>query len=137
MAWPSRRIPVPNPGATALLLFLLASLPHFPKVAAAGQIEIANASTSYRIELYANRSALWQITYSVPLLDSEDVALFAQYVQNFTASKQEFVDAFEQRMAQIVEQAADLTGREMYAVNFDSCAAIVNTPTVSRGTVTY
>jgi len=67
----------------------------------------------------------------------EDMALFGEYVKNFTSSKQAFLDSFEQQMAQVVGQAANLTGREMFATNFEAYAMIVSTPTVSRGTITY
>jgi len=121
--------------AIAWPIFLFVVLLSFSRVEATSWIGIA--STSYRIELYPNRSALWQITYSVPLLDMEDMALFGEYVKNFTSSKQAFLDSFEQQMAQVVGQAANLTGREMFATNFEAYAMIVSTPTVSRGTITY
>jgi len=131
----SRCILVSNLLAIAWPIFLFVVLLSFSRVEATSWIGIA--STSYRIELYPNRSALWQITYSVPLLDMEDMALFGEYVKNFTSSKQAFLDSFEQQMAQVVGQAANLTGRKMFATNFEACAMIVSTPTVSRGTITY
>ncbi|MGQ9515195.1 MAG: helix-turn-helix transcriptional regulator [Thermoproteota archaeon] len=107
------------------------------RAVATDQITISSASTSYRIELYPNCSALWQITYSIPLLDEKDVKLFEEYVQNFTSSKQSFIDSFKKQIIQVVGQASNLTGREMYAIDFDAYAMIVSTPTVSKGTITY
>lgn len=121
----------------ALLVLLFGALARFGQAYAIDRIEFPSFSTSYRIELLPNCSALWSIMYSVPLSGTDDEARFEAYIQNFTASKVEFLQSFEQDMVSVVEQASNMTDRTMSAQGFDVIAVIINTPTISRGTITY
>lgn len=120
------------------LFILLSGFPaYFGQVSAMNRIDFPGVSTSYRIELYPNCSAFWSITYCVPLSGTDDIAYFKAYIQNFTNSKMEFLQSFEQEMVVVVEQASNMTGRTMSAEGFDVTIAIIDTPTISRGTITY
>lgn len=119
------------------LTILLVTTLSFGKVVVKASIEFPSASTAYTVKACANCSAIWSITYSVPLLDSGDLVRFEAYIQNLTASRQEFLDLFEEKMTQVVEEASNMTGRSMSATDFDMSAAIVSTPATSQGTVTY
>lgn len=118
-----------------ILLFTVLLYPSRPTLA--DRTVLKNPSTLYSIELYANGSALWKVTYSVPLLGNEDIRIFEDYADNFTASKEDFLAPFEQQITGVVKQASDMTGRNMSATDFDASATITGTPTVSRGTITY
>lgn len=121
----------------ALMALLFGALARFGQAYALDRFVFPSFGTSYKIELFPNCSALWSITYSVPLSGTEDVAHFEAYIQNFTASKVEFLRSFEQDMVDVVGQAANMTDRTMSAQGFDVTAVIIDTPTISRGTITY
>lgn len=116
---------------------LFTSLLCFSQVTAVDLTEFTAASTTYRIETYPNCSALWSVTFSVPLSGEGDVERFTAYIQNFTASRLEFLDPFREQILQLVEQASNMAGRNMSATDFDVTAAIISTATISRGTITY
>jgi len=129
--------PCPSHRHLALLALLFGVIASFSQACAVDRIEFQSLGTSYRIELFPNCSALWSITYSVPLSGADDVARFEAYIGNFTESKAEFLGSFEQDMVSVVEQASNMTDRTMSAEGFDVTAVIINTPTISRGTITY
>jgi hypothetical protein len=120
---------------TCVIIFI--ALLYHGQVVVGTYVGILRSSTTYKIELYPNCSALWSITYCVPLLSAEDRGYFEAYIKNFTASQQDFLDSFEKQMAQMVEEASNLTGRNMSAQGFDVHVAIIDTPPASLGTVTY
>jgi len=122
---------------TANLVLLFTSVLCFNQVAAIDLTGFTTTSTTYKIDTFTNCSALWSVTFSVPLSGEGDVERFREYIQNFTASKPEFLEPFRVLILQLVEQASNMTGRNMSATYFDVTAAVISTATISRGTITY
>ena len=132
MAIPARAIAKLHLFKTVLYLAILPQLlvvraiPIFP-----------SGGTEYRIELRADGSAFWKITYSVHLATEEDRTEFRLYAENFTSMQEVYLSDFRDTMRSMVSEISDLTGRSMEVDLFNASIGELLTPAGYLGTLTY
>lgn len=96
-----------------------------------------SGSTEYRIELKADGSAYWRITYSIRLVTDEDRVEFQLYAKNFTLMREIYLSDFKETIVSMVSEISDLTGRSMDVDLFNATIGELLTPTGYLGTLTY
>jgi hypothetical protein len=89
------------------------------------------------IEVNSNGSATWIFTRRYSLITEDDVEIFQLYLSEFDAKKEEYLKIFSDNMRAMVDQASNVTGRNMTAKAFEIDAGILQTPTGSVGVIEY
>jgi DNA-binding MarR family transcriptional regulator len=116
-------------------LILLLSAFSFPSIALCqDQLE---ESTSTKIEVRADGSATWTIERRFLLKTEEDVSIFEQYITEFEAQKEAYLEEFSNKTRELVDRASVITGRSMRAENFQITIDVLQTATASYGVITY
>lgn len=85
-------------------------------------------NTVTRIELAADGSARWTVTIRTRLDTQADVEAYESFQARFRENTSRFLGPFETRIANVVESAADATGRPMTATAFTAETRIQEVP---------
>lgn len=93
-------------------------------------------TTTARITPYENGSAEWELTIRMELETETDVKEFTAFQDAFEQNRSQYVDEFRNRMTRVVDNAANVTGREMTTRKFTGDTGIQQTPP-RYGYVTY
>lgn len=94
-------------------------------------------STSTKIEVRIDGSAAWIIERRFLLKTEEDVSIFEQYISEFEAQKEVYLEEFSNKTRELVDRASVITGRSMTAENFQISISILETATGSYGVIIY
>ena len=94
-------------------------------------------STSTKIEVHIDGSAAWIIERRFLLKTEEDVSIFEQYISEFEAQKEAYLEEFSNKTRELVDRASVITSRSMTAENFQISISIVETATGSYGVIVY
>jgi len=121
--------------ATLVLVFLcLTSVSVIATVCAQDTLDESMSTT---ITLRADGAATWTIEQRFLLPTQEDVTIFEQYIVQFEAEKEAYLQDFENRTQGLVSRASLITGRSMSAENFQVATNLVHVATVSYGVIVY
>lgn len=115
-----------------ILLWITLFLAFLPQALAQPQ-----PSTFYNIELDPNGSATWVLEYRFHLATQAEENFFKQYMAQFEAQKQAYLENFSKRMQELVERASLLTGRTMEAKNFQVMVGLLGGPIERFGVIKY
>ncbi|MFB6362334.1 MAG: DUF4897 domain-containing protein [Halobacteriales archaeon] len=85
-------------------------------------------NTITRIQLYENGSARWTIQVRTRLETEEEVAQFEKFQDRIEQNESVILDRFGDRMTEVVQSAANNTGRAMMVRNFDVSTRIQQVP---------
>jgi len=116
-----------------LLEFLTILLP-LGMVLCQNQLE---ENTTFKIEVRMDGSATWIIERRLLLKTEEDVTIFQQYVSEFEAQKEAYLEEFSSKTRELVNRASIVTGRSMRAENFEIAISLLETATGSYGVIKY
>jgi hypothetical protein len=94
-------------------------------------------SLTNTITLRSDGSATWRIEHRFLLATQEDVTFFEQYLAQFEAEKQFYLQDFANRMQTLVSRASLITGRSMGAENFQVVTDLVHAAAASYGVIVY
>lgn len=120
---------------TLFFLILLLSVFFLPSIAfCQDQLE---ESTSTKIEVRMEGSATWIIERRFLLKTEEDLSIFEQYIIEFEAQKEAYLEEFSNKTRELVDRASVITGRSMRAENFQITIDVLQTATASYGVITY
>ncbi|GAA0262977.1 helix-turn-helix transcriptional regulator [Halobacterium noricense] len=98
------------------------------------QPEVDNTVTS--IDVAADGSATWTVAVRTRLNSDRAVSDYEAFQQRFRENTSQFLDPYRDRIREVVERAANATGREMTATNFSASTSIQELPR-RWGVVTY
>lgn len=94
-------------------------------------------TTTSRIEVRTDGSATWVIERRFLLKTEEDVTIFQQYILEFEAQKDVYLEEFSNKTRDLVDWASVITGRSMSAENFQITIDLLETATASYGIIKY
>jgi hypothetical protein len=92
--------------------------------------------TITRIDLSANGSAVWEISYRTRLETDTEADEYRSFQDQFRSDTESYVAAFRDRIGDVVADAENATGREMGLVNVSASTSIQQVPR-RWGVVTY
>jgi hypothetical protein len=122
---------------TLAAVLLIGTLAASPAVAAASQDRLQTPdrfdTTTFRVTMYENGSAMWTIAHYQPLENENETEQFRTYAENFRSNETALYRNFADDAAALTRTGTDKTGREMDARNFQRSAGVE--PVQDRGTV--
>jgi hypothetical protein len=120
--------------AGIFLILLLSIFFLFGTVLCQDQLE---ESTSTKIKVRIDGSATWIIERRFLLKTEEDVSIFEQYISDFEAQKEVYLEEFSNKTRELVDRAGVITGRSMKAENFQITIDVLLTATATYGVIRY
>ena len=94
-------------------------------------------SLTTTITLRSDGSATWSIEQRFLLATQEDVMFFEQYIAQFEAEKEVYLQDFMNRTQGLVSRASLITGRSMSGENFQVATNLLHAATASYGVIVY
>jgi len=123
--------------AAFIAVVMVTSLAAAPAVGASSNASLQTPSgfdsTTFRITVHENGSAVWAIEHRQPLENGTDVDRFNAYADRFENNETELYTNFREDAQVLTQVGTDATGREMEARNFQRSANV--DPAQSQGTV--
>lgn len=100
----------------------------------AEQPEVDNTIT--RIQVHNNGTGIWTVQIRTRLQNQSEIDAYRTFQDRFRAERAQYRDQFRDRMMNVVDNAANATGREMYATEFTASTSIQEMPR-RWGVITY